>query len=181
MPARRSWVCLDPEACPTPISTPNPNAAVCSKARYSLAWHLTAKPPSAISPSRGHLRPQSWKQLWLLSILYVHVDILRSHPGFLPDPRPPALPSAALPPRSFATSYPHSHCSHFPGCGKLTGVSNPITIRAMGSRFGSWMTDTMAPSADSRVSDPTPVTACRCRGNHTWVSYLGFIFITFIN
>ncbi|XP_029769567.1 noelin-2 [Terrapene carolina triunguis] len=37
------------------------------------------------------------------------------------------------------------------GCGKLTGVSNPITIRASGSRFGSWMTDTMAPSADSRV------------------------------
>lgn len=38
------------------------------------------------------------------------------------------------------------------GCGKLTGVSNPITIRASGSRFGSWMTDTMAPSADNRVS-----------------------------
>ncbi|KFU85593.1 Noelin-2, partial [Chaetura pelagica] len=38
-----------------------------------------------------------------------------------------------------------------PGCGKLTGVSHPITIRASGSRFGSWMTDTMTPSADSRV------------------------------
>ncbi|XP_028909239.1 noelin-2 isoform X2 [Ornithorhynchus anatinus] len=37
------------------------------------------------------------------------------------------------------------------GCGKLTGVSNPITVRAMGSRFGSWMTDTMTPSTDSRV------------------------------
>ncbi|NWV19279.1 NOE2 protein, partial [Origma solitaria] len=37
------------------------------------------------------------------------------------------------------------------GCGKLTGVSNPITVRASGSRFGSWMTDTMTPSADSRV------------------------------
>ncbi|XP_027528360.1 noelin-2, partial [Neopelma chrysocephalum] len=37
------------------------------------------------------------------------------------------------------------------GCGKLTGVSNPITIRASGSRFGSWMTDTMSPSSDSRV------------------------------
>ncbi|XP_026634987.1 noelin-2 isoform X1 [Chionomys nivalis] len=42
-------------------------------------------------------------------------------------------------------------CAQKLGCGKLTGVSNPITIRAMGSRFGSWMTDTMAPSADSRV------------------------------
>lgn len=39
-----------------------------------------------------------------------------------------------------------------PGCGKLTGVSNPITVRASGSRFGSWMTDTMIPSSDNRVS-----------------------------
>ncbi|NWX46751.1 NOE2 protein, partial [Steatornis caripensis] len=42
-------------------------------------------------------------------------------------------------------------CMQKLGCGKLTGVSNPITIRASGSRFGSWMTDTMTPSADSRV------------------------------
>ncbi|KAF7243822.1 Noelin-2 [Varanus komodoensis] len=41
-------------------------------------------------------------------------------------------------------------CMQKLGCGKLTGVSNPITIRASGSRFGSWMTDTMAPSSDSR-------------------------------
>ncbi|XP_062367848.1 noelin-2-like [Cinclus cinclus] len=37
------------------------------------------------------------------------------------------------------------------GCGKLTGVSNPVTIRASGSRFGSWMSDTMTPSADNRI------------------------------
>lgn len=42
-------------------------------------------------------------------------------------------------------------CMQKLGCGKLTGVSNPITIRASGSRFGSWMTDTMAPSSDNRV------------------------------
>ncbi|XP_039628827.1 noelin-2a isoform X2 [Polypterus senegalus] len=42
-------------------------------------------------------------------------------------------------------------CMQKLGCGKLTGVSNPITIRASGSRFGSWMTDTMTPSSDSRV------------------------------
>uniref|UniRef100_A0A3B3T3N2 Olfactomedin 2b n=1 Tax=Paramormyrops kingsleyae TaxID=1676925 RepID=A0A3B3T3N2_9TELE len=42
-------------------------------------------------------------------------------------------------------------CMQKLGCGKLTGVSNPITIRASGSRFGSWMTDTMIPSSDSRV------------------------------
>ncbi|KAK3532157.1 hypothetical protein QTP86_009027 [Hemibagrus guttatus] len=41
--------------------------------------------------------------------------------------------------------------SEYVGCGKLTGVSNPITIRASGSRFGSWMTDTMIPSSDNRV------------------------------
>lgn len=37
------------------------------------------------------------------------------------------------------------------GCGRLTAVSNPITVRASGSRFGSWMTDAMIPSSDSRV------------------------------
>ncbi|XP_032297663.1 noelin-2, partial [Coturnix japonica] len=37
------------------------------------------------------------------------------------------------------------------GCGRLTGVSAPITIRASGSRFGSWMTDAVMPSSDSRV------------------------------
>ncbi|KAG9278987.1 noelin-2a isoform X1 [Astyanax mexicanus] len=42
-------------------------------------------------------------------------------------------------------------CMQKLGCGKLTGVSNPITIRASGSRFGSWMTDTMIPSSDNRV------------------------------
>uniref|UniRef100_A0A8C8DV06 Olfactomedin 2 n=1 Tax=Oryzias sinensis TaxID=183150 RepID=A0A8C8DV06_9TELE len=36
-------------------------------------------------------------------------------------------------------------------CGRLTAVSNPITVRASGSRFGSWMTDAMIPSSDSRV------------------------------
>lgn len=38
------------------------------------------------------------------------------------------------------------------GCGRLTAVSTPITVRASGSRFGSWMTDAMIPSSDSRVS-----------------------------
>ncbi|CAG5897929.1 unnamed protein product [Menidia menidia] len=42
-------------------------------------------------------------------------------------------------------------CMQKLGCGKLTGVSNPITVRASGSRFGSWMTDTMIPSSDNRV------------------------------
>ncbi|TNN41277.1 Noelin-2 [Liparis tanakae] len=41
-------------------------------------------------------------------------------------------------------------CMQKLGCGKLTGVSNPITVRASGSRFGSWMTDTMIPSSDNR-------------------------------
>uniref|UniRef100_A0A7N8WJT9 Noelin-2-like n=1 Tax=Mastacembelus armatus TaxID=205130 RepID=A0A7N8WJT9_9TELE len=42
-------------------------------------------------------------------------------------------------------------CMNKLGCGRLTAVSSPITVRASGSRFGSWMTDTMIPSSDSRV------------------------------
>lgn len=49
-----------------------------------------------------------------------------------------------------------STCVLSPGCGKLTGVSNPITVRASGSRFGSWMTDTMIPSSDNRVRKTVP-------------------------
>lgn len=37
-------------------------------------------------------------------------------------------------------------------CGKLTGISEPITIKTSGSRFGSWMTDPLAPPGDERVS-----------------------------
>ncbi|XP_028828111.1 noelin-2-like isoform X2 [Denticeps clupeoides] len=42
-------------------------------------------------------------------------------------------------------------CMNKLGCGRLTGISNPITVRASGSRFGSWMTDAMIPSSDNRV------------------------------
>uniref|UniRef100_A0A3Q3EUM0 Olfactomedin 2 n=1 Tax=Labrus bergylta TaxID=56723 RepID=A0A3Q3EUM0_9LABR len=42
-------------------------------------------------------------------------------------------------------------CMNKLGCGRLTSVSTPITVRASGSRFGSWMTDAMIPSSDSRV------------------------------
>uniref|UniRef100_A0A3Q2NW95 Olfactomedin 2b n=1 Tax=Fundulus heteroclitus TaxID=8078 RepID=A0A3Q2NW95_FUNHE len=42
-------------------------------------------------------------------------------------------------------------CMNKLGCGRLTAVSNPITVRASGSRFGSWMTDAMIPSSESRV------------------------------
>lgn len=38
-----------------------------------------------------------------------------------------------------------------PACGKLTGISDPITIKTSGSRFGSWMTDPLAPEGDTRV------------------------------
>ncbi|XP_033947685.2 noelin-2-like [Pseudochaenichthys georgianus] len=41
-------------------------------------------------------------------------------------------------------------CMNKLGCGRLTAVSIPITVRASGSRFGSWMTDAMIPSSDSR-------------------------------
>ncbi|XP_054635251.1 noelin-2-like isoform X2 [Dunckerocampus dactyliophorus] len=42
-------------------------------------------------------------------------------------------------------------CMNKLGCGRLTAVSGPVTVRASGSRFGSWMTDAMIPSSDSRV------------------------------
>ena len=39
-------------------------------------------------------------------------------------------------------------------CGKLTGISDPVTVKTSGSRFGSWMTDPLAPEGDNRVSVP---------------------------
>lgn len=42
------------------------------------------------------------------------------------------------------------HC--LPACGKLTGISDPVTVKTSGSRFGSWMTDPLAPEGDNRVS-----------------------------
>ncbi|XP_030636162.1 noelin-2b [Chanos chanos] len=42
-------------------------------------------------------------------------------------------------------------CMNKLGCGRLTGISNPITVRSSGSRFGSWMMDAMIPSSDNRV------------------------------
>uniref|UniRef100_W5K9L2 Olfactomedin 2b n=1 Tax=Astyanax mexicanus TaxID=7994 RepID=W5K9L2_ASTMX len=34
-------------------------------------------------------------------------------------------------------------CINTLGCGRLTGISSPVTIRSFGSRFGSWMMDSM--------------------------------------
>ncbi|XP_053708972.1 noelin-2-like isoform X2 [Synchiropus splendidus] len=42
-------------------------------------------------------------------------------------------------------------CIHQLGCGRLTAIGEPRTVRTAGSRFGSWMTDAMMPSADGRV------------------------------
>uniref|UniRef100_A0A8B9HX67 Olfactomedin 2b n=1 Tax=Astyanax mexicanus TaxID=7994 RepID=A0A8B9HX67_ASTMX len=42
-------------------------------------------------------------------------------------------------------------CINTLGCGRLTGISSPVTIRSFGSRFGSWMMDSMMPSSDNRV------------------------------
>ncbi|XP_076135581.1 noelin-2-like [Alosa pseudoharengus] len=42
-------------------------------------------------------------------------------------------------------------CMNKLGCGRLTGISNPMTMRASGSRFGSWMMDAIIPSSDNRV------------------------------
>ncbi|XP_023647372.1 olfactomedin 1a isoform X2 [Brienomyrus brachyistius] len=42
-------------------------------------------------------------------------------------------------------------CMQKLACGKLTGISEPVTIKTSGSRFGSWMTDPLAPEGDTRV------------------------------
>ncbi|KAA0719794.1 Noelin Neuronal olfactomedin-related ER localized protein [Triplophysa tibetana] len=42
-------------------------------------------------------------------------------------------------------------CMQKLACGKLTGISDAITIKTSGSRFGSWMTDPLAPEGDTRV------------------------------
>lgn len=90
--------------------------------------------------------PPTSSSTWRLTHLWAdgtldHTSPLPASRWVSPFPQPHALLVAPAP----------------AGCGKLTGVSNPITVRAMGSRFGSWMTDTMAPSTDSRVSDTVPL------------------------
>uniref|UniRef100_A0A3B5M5M9 Olfactomedin-like domain-containing protein n=2 Tax=Xiphophorus couchianus TaxID=32473 RepID=A0A3B5M5M9_9TELE len=42
-------------------------------------------------------------------------------------------------------------CMQRLACGKLTGISEPITMKTSGSRFGSWMTDPLASVGDNRV------------------------------
>uniref|UniRef100_A0A9L0KF35 Olfactomedin 1 n=1 Tax=Equus asinus TaxID=9793 RepID=A0A9L0KF35_EQUAS len=42
-------------------------------------------------------------------------------------------------------------CMQKLACGKLTGISDPVTVKTSGSRFGSWMTDPLAPEGDNRV------------------------------
>ncbi|KAI4785832.1 hypothetical protein KUCAC02_037525 [Chaenocephalus aceratus] len=42
-------------------------------------------------------------------------------------------------------------CMQRLACGKLTGISEPVTIKTSGSRFGSWMTDPLAAAGDNRV------------------------------
>ncbi|XP_043076578.1 noelin-2b [Puntigrus tetrazona] len=44
----------------------------------------------------------------------------------------------------------HLHsCSSQLGCGRLTGISAPLTVRSSGSRFGSWMMDSVIDSTDN--------------------------------
>ncbi|XP_062867402.1 olfactomedin 1b isoform X2 [Trichomycterus rosablanca] len=42
-------------------------------------------------------------------------------------------------------------CMQKLACGKLTDISDPVTVKKSGSRFGSWMTDPLAPEGDTRV------------------------------
>ncbi|XP_058158621.1 noelin isoform X3 [Dasypus novemcinctus] len=42
-------------------------------------------------------------------------------------------------------------CMQKLACGKLTGISDPVTVKTSGSRFGSWMMDPLAPEGDNRA------------------------------
>ncbi|XP_042193613.1 noelin isoform X2 [Callorhinchus milii] len=42
-------------------------------------------------------------------------------------------------------------CMQKLACGKLTGISNPLTVKTSGSRFGAWMTDPATPEGDTTV------------------------------
>uniref|UniRef100_A0A674HIY8 Olfactomedin 1 n=1 Tax=Taeniopygia guttata TaxID=59729 RepID=A0A674HIY8_TAEGU len=55
-----------------------------------------------------------------------------------------------LQPSSFSWGQREGHLS-LKACGKLTGISDPITIKTSGSRFGSWMTDPLAPEGENKV------------------------------
>jgi hypothetical protein len=55
-----------------------------------------------------------------------------------------------------------------PACGKLTGISDPVTVKTSGSRFGSWMTDPLAPEGDNRVSVPYLVMGTTWTGELSW-------------
>ncbi|XP_077904774.1 noelin isoform X3 [Ictidomys tridecemlineatus] len=44
-------------------------------------------------------------------------------------------------------------CMQKLACGKLTGISDPVTVKTSGSRFGSWMTDPLAPEGDNRAGN----------------------------
>ncbi|NWS78426.1 NOE2 protein, partial [Crotophaga sulcirostris] len=109
-------------------------------ARSFQPWFLLASPIPLPCPPK---HPWDEEEPWFL-LAHRVVPMGSEGSGQYPGPGPSSLTLTSL--FFFFFFSPPS-----PGCGKLTGVSNPITIRASGSRFGSWMTDTMTPSADSRV------------------------------
>ncbi|KAJ8792405.1 hypothetical protein J1605_019624 [Eschrichtius robustus] len=60
-------------------------------------------------------------------------------------------------------------------CGKLTGISDPVTIKTSGSRFGSWMTDPLAPEGDNRhASSLFPDLIPWSAGREFWTEGAGY-------
>lgn len=43
-------------------------------------------------------------------------------------------------------------CFFFTACGKLMKITDPVTIKTSGTRFGAWMTDPLASPRNNRVS-----------------------------
>ncbi|XP_051560143.1 noelin-2b isoform X1 [Myxocyprinus asiaticus] len=53
--------------------------------------------------------------------------------------------------RAFVLERHLQACAIQLGCGRLTSIAAPLTVRSSGSRFGSWMMDSLIDSSDSRV------------------------------
>lgn len=64
-------------------------------------------------------------------------------------------------------------------CGKLTGISDSVTVKTSGSRYGSWMTDPLAPDGDTRVSS----SSLYCLNHFTPLKLIstGFDFFLFLS
>lgn len=176
------WLAWSPTACPTCTShyNPLPPAAPGVKLQPSrFPGEETRCGQARLTCPQGlhwHPTPAMWSPPclpWLSCCLFRGgVAYPASGPGChqeeqgcrrLPGTHPrPGGAAGQGPPGAVqgAWALTFSSCDSLPACGKLTGISDPVTVKTSGSRFGSWMTDPLAPEGDNRVSaSPSPTLA----------------------